>query len=135
MFEPFDARKNVVLRLPAEALQGGKAVFMAGVFQLTYGFNPQLPIEGMDLFRPQAGDLEHLQMTRRNGCPELLIIVQFARLHEFHDLLADGLADAVDLIDFSLRNEIIKIGVCFFQVAGGGLIGAGLKRVISGQFQ
>ena len=130
-----DAFEQIGLGLLAKPVQFGDLAGLAGGFKFGDGIHAELLVERLDLLRPEAGNVEHLDEARRDGGFQLLVIFQFPRLDEFGDLLFERFADAFDFAEPLFGDELGERLAQAFERPRGVGVGAGLERVFALQFQ
>src|SRR5512139_462300 len=79
---------NPLLGFLSESLKINQSILETGVFQFTHGLDIESVMKGFDLFGPQAGDLQHLQMAWRDGVFQFLMKLKSTRGDQFSDVLS-----------------------------------------------
>ena len=75
-FESFNSGQDIFLCFLPETFEIDQTILMTGVFQFANRGDAQFFVQGMDFFRTQPADFEHVQMPRRNRCLQRFIIIQ-----------------------------------------------------------
>src|SRR5262249_17790105 len=95
--EELDAFEDLLLRLLAEAPELGHAPVLAGGAEGVEVADLELVINGLDLLGAEALDAHHLQQAGGHLGAQLVEVGERAGGDEGGDLLAEGLADALDV--------------------------------------
>ena len=66
-------------------------------------------MQELDLFRADAGQLEHLQQSWRHRLAKLVEVRQPPRRHECRDLRLERIADAANVADGLVRNDLFEV--------------------------
>ena len=91
--------------------------------------------EDLHRFRPNAGDLQHLQDIPRRLLFQVLIVCQPAGGHQFSDLGRQGATDARDLLQTTLPDQVMDVNISTFQNPGRVPVSPGLEGVFPKYFE
>ena len=123
------------LGLFAEAGQLGELAVFACLLECLDGLDAKFAVNGLDLFRPQAGDVEHGDEAVGDRGLELVVIGEAAGGGQLGDLLSQRLADALDVAQAFLLDELgQRLGEAL-ESARAVLVGARLERVLTLQLE
>ena len=102
----FNAFKDFRLGLFAEAGQFGELAVFACLLECLNSLDAEFAVNGFDFFRPQAGDVEHGDKAVGDRGLELVVIGEVAGGRQLGDLLSQRLADALDIAQAILLDEL-----------------------------
>src|SRR5262245_16352433 len=130
-----DALENFRLGLFAETSERGYLARFASGFELFRALNAELVIQRLDLLRPNTWDLKQLDEAAWHGRFEFVIIAEFAGGNQFVDLFRDAFADAFDLIEATLGDDLHQRLIQTFERARGVVVSASFERILAFEFQ
>src|SRR5262249_4455266 len=125
-----DALEDLLLGLLAEARQLGDQVALAGHLEALDAIRPEFE-EGLHLLRTEARQPEHLDHPRRDRGAELLQVREFPSGHECADLLLEGFADAADLAELLLLDQLLEVSLELADGASAVVVGVGAECVLA----
>ncbi len=91
--------------------------------------------EDLHRFRPHAGDLQHLPDIPGRLLLQVFVVSQPAGGHQFSDLGRQGAADARDLLQAALPDQVLDVDSSIFQHPGRVPVGPGLEGVFPEYFE
>src|SRR5579863_4319289 len=94
LLDSLERLENLLLRLSAHTRQGAQAFGPCLVFQIRERFNPQFFVEKTDFLGPYALKLKQFEKGARHLLELVFEILQFAGLHDLHNLRGEVRADA-----------------------------------------
>jgi hypothetical protein len=94
--------------------------------------DPELLLQRPDLLRPEAGNRQDFDQTRRHGGLEVFKEFQPPGRVQFGDLLGQGLADALHLLQGAGRDALLEFILADrLDYARPALVGAGLEGILA----
>ena len=131
LFEAGDGFQDLDLGLVAEAGKPGDLAAVAGGFQRRDGIDAQRLVQRGDLFRAESGDVEQLEEAVGIAGAELLVEFQFAGGRELVELVAQGLADALDPFELLLAGQRHDVAVVARDDFRALAVGADLEGILA----
>lgn len=130
-----DAFEDFRLGLFAEAGQLGEAALLAGLLECLDGLDAKFAVNGLYLFRPQPRDVEHGDESVGDRSLEVVVVGEAAGGDQLGDFVGQGLADALDVAQALLLDELVQRLGETLEGAGAVLVGTSLERVLALQLE
>ena len=126
-----DRGEEFLRGLFTESRQRGHEALAARLLELRDAGDLQLLIERLDLFFPESRNLKKLQNVARELVAQLLVEFESSRCNQLLDLFCQGLANAIDFVEFVAFGGLSEIAGVHFHRARAVYIGADFERVFS----
>ena len=114
---------------------GDFGLFLARVFEGVERVDAELVVEHLDLFWTEALEVEELEKGAGKLGAQLFVKVEFSGGGELVELLLEGVAEALDAVEFVVLGTLHDVAVKVLDDLGSGSVGADLKGVLALEFE